>query len=192
MLDDFLVYGRENHAMESVLRMQSVTRWHMLETSSNQSLAAHSANVALLAMVISATASIFYFDPSPDVVAAALVHDIAEVFTGDIPSHMKAHLKGLEEVEQVVVHPIFEVEVNANTRALIKLCDMADAVRYIRKHATDATGTAVYESLHTQMNEKLAHFAEVLQWPEHLVVHVSEHLEKYCHECSGAQISPLA
>jgi len=186
MLNSFLVYGPENHAMESVLRMQSVTRWHMMETSGNQSLAAHTTNVALLAMLIASTAPVFYFDPSSDVAAAALVHDIAEVFTGDIPSHMKAHLTGLEEVEKAVTHPVFIVPVNPSTQALIKLCDMADAVRYIYKHATDATGEAVYESIYEQMIDKLAGYAQKLGWPLHLTDHVRENLEKYCHECCRA------
>lgn len=186
MLNDFLVYGPENHAMESVLRMQSVTRWHMLETSSGQSLSAHSANVALLAMLIASTAPAFYFDPPSDVAAAALIHDIAEVFTGDIPSHMKAHLTGLDKVEEAVIHPVFIVPVNPNTQALIKLCDMADAVRFIWKHATDATGEAVYESIFEQMTDKLTEVSQKHGWPRHLTDHVSESLEKYCHECCRA------
>ena len=186
MLNNFLVYGPENHAMESVLRMQSVTRWHMLETSGNQSLSAHSANVALLAMLIASTAPAFYFDPSSDVATAALTHDIAEVFTGDIPSHMKTHLSGLEEVEKAVTHPIFVVPVSPNTQALIKLCDMADAIRFIWKNATDATGEAVYESIYEQMIDKLAEYSQSLKWPQHLSDHVLENLEKYCHECCRA------
>lgn len=179
----FLAYGEEHHAIESIMRLQAVKRWHMIDTTRTQNLAEHSANVAVLASMIAYTAPNFWFDSHPAVAMAALIHDIAEAFTGDIPSHTKRHLQGIKELEDEMVHPVFRlaVEINDNSKALIKLCDLADGIRFIRLHGVDMTASHAQEGLEDQL---IAKFDLLMAegWPEHIVGHVRQHVMFYAYE----------
>jgi hypothetical protein len=178
----FLAYGPDRHAVETVMRLHSVKRWHMIDTTRQQTLAEHSANVALLALVVSRTAPINYFDTFAAVAAYALVHDVAESFTGDIPTHTKREISGVADLEEMVTHVAFDIRVNANTRRLVKLCDLADGIRFIRLHGVDLTAEHAKEGLEEQLLEKFTDAERDLEWPEHLVAHVKNHLFFYAYE----------
>ena len=181
--DDFLAYGPEHHAIESVMRLQAVKRWHMIDTTRTQNLAEHSANVAVLAAMIAYTAPNFWFDSHAAVAMAALVHDIAEAFTGDIPSHTKRYLTGVKELENSVVHTVFKsaAVINEHSKALIKLCDLADGIRFVRLHGVDMTAAHAQEGLEDQI---IAKFDELVAegWPEHVIGHVRQHVMFYAYE----------
>lgn len=180
MLKEFLAYGSEHHALEAVMRLQAVKRWHMIDTTRQQTLAEHSANVAMLAMLIARTAAIEYFDTYTVVAAAALVHDAPEVFTGDIPSHTKRHLTDVNKLECMVAHPHLSVDCNANTKKLIKLCDLADGIRFIRVYGVDITATHAQEGLEGQLMHR---FEEVQKdWPDHLFEHVKSYILFFAYE----------
>ncbi len=181
LLDTFLAYGEEHHAIESVMRLQAVKRWHMLDTTRTQNLAEHSANVAVLAAMIAFTAPNFWFDSHTSIAMAALVHDIAEAFTGDIPSHAKKLLPSVKELEDSVVHPTFKLglEISDRSKALIKLCDLADGIRFIRLHGVDMTAAHAQEGLEDQLIEK---FAALANWPENIIEHVRSHITFYAYE----------
>lgn len=179
-----LAYGPDRHAIETVMRLHSVKRWHMIDTTRQQTLAEHSANVALLAMMIATTSPIFHFATGAIIATYALMHDIPEAFTGDIPTHTKRHLPGLDELEKRVTHPIFRLEVRENDKALVKLCDLADGIRFIRLHGVDLTARHAREGLEAQMEAKLAEVSEILNWPEEVVKHVRNHVMFYAYENS--------
>lgn len=179
-----LTYGSERHAVETVMRIHAVKRWHMIDTTRQQTLAEHSANVALLAMMIAATSPIFMFDTGPVVAAAALVHDIPEAFTGDIPTHTKKHLEGLDDLEESVTHPIFTLEVSGATALLIKICDLADGIRFIRLHGVDLTARHAREGLEAQYHAKIDEARNVQQWSEAVVKHVRDTANFYAYENS--------
>lgn len=150
-IDKHLAYGPEHHAIEAVMRMHSVKRWHMIDTTRNQNLAEHSANVAMLAMTIALTAPLQFFDSPYVIAAAALVHDLPEAFTGDIPTHTKPHLFGLEELEDVVFPFMFRVKISERSQGLLKLCDIADGIRFIRLHGVDGTAKHAMKGLEEQL-----------------------------------------
>lgn len=180
----FLAYGPERHTVETVMRLHAVKRWHMIDTTRQQTLAEHSANVALLAMMIARTAPIEYFDTWAVVAAAALVHDLEEAFTGDIPTHTKKHLQGLSGLEDSVRHPAFNVGVNGNTKNLIKLCDLADGIRFVRLHGVDLTAEHAKEGLEDQLLERFYVAEHDLKWSEHLLQHVRNQVMFYAYEVS--------
>jgi hypothetical protein len=181
--NSFLAYGEEHHAIESVMRLQAVKRWHMIDTTRTQNLAEHSANVAVLAAMIAYTSPNFWFDSHGAVAMAALVHDIAEAFTGDIPSHTKKHLSGIDNLERSVVHPIFKLGavINDHSKALIKLCDLADGIRFVRLHGVDMTASHAQEGLEDQI---MAKFEELSSggWPPCVLNHVRDHVMFYAYE----------
>jgi hypothetical protein len=181
--DDFLAYGKEYHAIESVMRLQAVKRWHMIDTTRTQNLAEHSANVAVLAAMIAFTAPSFWFDDHSAIAMAALVHDIAEAFTGDIPSHTKRYLSDVKELEQSVIHPVFKlgITINDHSKALIKLCDLADGVRFIRLHGVDMTASHAQEGLEDQIITKFDQLTTG-GWPSNIIDHVRQHVMFYAYE----------
>ncbi len=179
-----LAYGPDRHAIETVMRLHSVKRWHMIDTTRQQTLAEHSANVALLAMMIAATSPIFQFATGAVIATYALMHDIPEAFTGDIPTHTKQHLLGLNDLEASVTHPIFQLKVRENDKALVKLCDLADGIRFIRLHGVDLTARHAREGLEAQMALKLDEVSSILGWPDDVVKHVRNNVMFYAYENS--------
>jgi hypothetical protein len=164
------------------MRVQAVKRWHMIETTRQQTLAEHQCNVALLAAMIARTAPIDFFDAFTVVAFAALVHDLPESFTGDVPSHTKKYLTGLEELEKQVSHPAFNVSCSVNSRMLLKMCDLADGIRFIRLHGVDMTATHAQEGLEDQYMERFRVAKEDLEWPAHVIEHVQHNTTFYAYE----------
>ncbi len=184
MLNKFLAYGPERHALEAVMRAQAVKRWHMIDTTRSQNLAEHSANVAMLAMLISMTAPIEFFDTYTYVGAVALMHDLPEAFTGDIPSHTKKLLHGVDELEKTVTPKNFTLERRTSTAMLIKMCDIADGIRFIRLHGVDMTAAHAQEGLEEQILQIFDVAVTGYLWPEHVVNHVKDHIMFYAYERS--------
>lgn len=179
-----LAYGESRHAVETVMRIHAVKRWHMIDTTRQQTLAEHSANVALLAMTIALEAPMHLFGDPFAVATAALVHDIPEAFTGDVPTHTKQCLSGLEELEKEVTHPNFDITTTANQRMLIKICDLADGIRFIRLHGVDLTARHAREGLEVQFQEKFIVAADNLHWPSGAISLVRSMTTFYAYENS--------
>lgn len=175
----FLAYPPEFHALEAIMRMQAVKRWHMIETTRVQTLAEHSCNVALLAGYIARTAPHSFFDAFTKVTFAALVHDIPESFTGDIPSHTKRFIKGIDDLEDAVTPPAMGVSCSLETVRMIKMCDLADGIRFIRLHGVDQTAFHAQQGLERQLSKK---FEEANHWPVEVFDFVMKKLMIYTHE----------
>lgn len=184
MLDEFLAYGEQYRPLETVMRMHAVKRWHMIDTTRQQTLAEHSANVAMLAGLVARTAPINWFDTASLVIAAALHHDCPESFTGDIPSHTKKFLLGADAIEYVVACVEFDYSINEHTRALIKLCDIADGIRFIRLYGIDLTARHAQEGLEAQFHKKFHEVIKELGWCEDVVAHLRGTLLFYAYERS--------
>jgi hypothetical protein len=178
--DIFSAYGTDRRGLETVMRLHAVKRWHMIDTTRQQTLAEHSANVALLTYFIAKTSPINHFDNPMAVAVAALVHDAAEAFTGDIPSHTKRMIMGVDELERIVSSAIFDVEVGENSRILVKLCDLADGIRFVRLHGVDLTALHAREGLEEQLQKKYLVIKDI--WPAELFDHVYEQIHFYAYE----------
>lgn len=155
---EFLAYG-DRHELETVMRMHSVKRWHMIDTTRVQTMAEHTANVAMLVFIlVNKFPWLMTDDPRPNTFAvmAALVHDLAESFTGDIPTHTKRHLNGLQALEDEVVPQMFQFTWTESVSLLVKLCDLADGIRFIRLHGVDGTARHAREGLEKQFAERRA------------------------------------
>ncbi len=174
----FCAYDESMSGLETVMRLHSVKRWHMIDTTRQQTLAEHSANVALLVFYIVKTSPTFFFDSPESAAVSALVHDLAEAFTGDIPSHTKKYLSGVDELESRLLNPVFDTETSVDTQTLIKMCDLADGIRFIRLHGVDLTAVHAREGLEAQLRKK---FNEC-EWPERVHQHVWDLIRFYAHE----------
>lgn len=184
MLSKFLAYGNKRHTLESIMRVQAVKRWHMIDTTRTQNLAEHSANVAMLAMLVALTAPIEFFDDPVHVAVVGLLHDLPEAFTGDIPSHTKKMLGGIDTLEKLVTPHEFTLETRASTAMLVKMCDIADGIRFIRLHGVDMTAAHAQEGLEDQILKIFESAKQGHHWPEHVIAHVKDHIMFYAYERS--------
>lgn len=180
----FYAYGKERAGIEAVMRLHAVKRWHMIDTTRQQTLAEHSANVAVLAFYIAKSAPGMFFGPSADVATYALLHDMAEVFTGDIPSHTKTELQGIQELEDDTLPVLFRIEHSPNTRILVKMCDLADGIRFIRLHGVDVTATHAKLGLERQLRIWEQKAQIVVCWPLEVYRHVFNATWFYAYEYS--------
>lgn len=176
-MDDFRVDTDIESGLEAVTRFQSIRRWHMIDTTRSQSIGEHSANVALLAYHIAIYAPGGYFGSASSVLAPALFHDLPEVFMGDIPTHTKKYLTGVKELEERLTPVEFKYEANENVNLLIKLCDLADGIRFIEKYGVDRVAIFAMDGLRAQLGNKLLHARAI--WPEHVYELVNNKLQTY-------------
>lgn len=177
MVHQFYVEQYGDLPIEAIVRAQSVKRWHMIDTTRIQSIAEHSANVATLAYYISISSPQGYFGSPADAALCGLLHDISEAFTGDIPSHTKRELQGVDSLEDRLTPVVLTQKPNNDLALLIKLCDLADGIRFISAHGTDSTAKWAHDGLQEQLNMKM----ELAQksWPEHVYDHVIAKIAKY-------------
>lgn len=182
-------YGEGKAQIETVMRFHAVKRWHMIDTTRQQTLAEHSANVAALAFGISATCPEAYFGSPKELLAAALFHDMEEVFVGDIPSHTKPYLQpDLEKLEVRLLPRVWQIHAGSrDAKYLIKLCDLADGIRFIRLHGVDVTARHAREGLEEQLSAMATVITRNkgvggLNWPQEVYKHVMEWIMFYAYE----------
>ena len=180
MPHDFYVKPDGDLVIEAIVRSQSVKRWHMIDTTRTQSIAEHSANVALLAYYISISSPEGYFGSPAAAALAGLLHDLPEAFTGDIPSHTKKELEGIDELEHHLIPKLLEREIDEKLAGLIKLCDLAEGIRFIQVHGDDRTARWARAGLHKQLTDRGVALMD--EWPRHVFDHVVAKIDYYIHE----------
>lgn len=180
---EFYAYPDGHRDLEAVMRFHAVKRWHMIDTTRTQTIAEHSANVGLLAFTLAKKAPGMFFGPAVHFAAYGLLHDLGEVFTGDVPSHTKRHILGLDQLEEQVLPATFIEKMEPQAKLLIKLCDLVDGIRFIRLHGVDLTAQHAREGLERQLHERITE-AENRHWPPHVLEYVRSQIVFYAYEGS--------
>lgn len=67
---------------------------------------------------------------------------------------------------------------------LIKMCDIADGIRFIRLHGVDMTAAHAQEGLEDQIIKIFDSAAAEYHWPTHVMDHVKEYIMFYAYERS--------
>lgn len=118
-LIDFLMNGAD------------VKRFHTVNTLNTESVGHHSHGVAVIC---------FLFDPEPskELLTAALFHDLAEQFTGDIPSPAKRELgigKDVSDLEIDILRRsgVFMPALSDENARVLKLADIAHGMLFCLK-----------------------------------------------------------
>ena len=101
-----------------ISRMKYITRWSLMRNSVSENIQEHSHMVAVLAHALGVIRrDVFHRPCNPDAcAAAALFHDAAEIFTGDLPTPIKYHTPAIRDAYRQV-----------ETEATEKLLDMLPA-----------------------------------------------------------------
>lgn len=142
--------------LEIMLRLPSIMRWQIVRVYKNQSVAEHSYRVWLLAThLYDAVFTTPHNSFERELVQHwALLHDVDEVLTGDIPSTVKTLL---EEVQPGIVQRFTDrVMVDlptasearagiANTVAglLVKIADNVEAILYLQENGMGDTAPVI-------------------------------------------------
>lgn len=150
------------------LRIGDVPRWSIVPMTRQQSVAEHSYNVWLITRVLY---DILYPTPHNSMERAltleyALVHDLAEVVTGDIPSPAKrviedeapGLLNKLEEKSLQFIYPdavkLIRGAQNTPGQAIVKLADCVEALVFVSKFGTDKEAAmGVKKAMWKHLNE---------------------------------------
>jgi 5'-deoxynucleotidase YfbR-like HD superfamily hydrolase len=129
-MTDFAEITGSADPLISAYRSLDVKRYHTQGDVPGQSLADHSGRVALLIMMI-------WPEARPQVTQYALVHDIGEKSTGDMPYTTKlvmppAAMDAVDTLEAEFVHDFLgiHIEITEDEKMMVKVCDYLELMLY--------------------------------------------------------------
>lgn len=129
-MTDFAEITGSADPLISAYRSLDVKRYHTQGDVPGQSLADHSGRVALLVMMI-------WPEARPQVTQYALVHDIGEKSTGDMPYTTKlvmppAAMDVVDTLEAEFVHDFLgiHIEITEDEKMMVKVCDYLELMLY--------------------------------------------------------------
>lgn len=135
------------------LRMQQVKRYAICHTHRDQSVAEHTLGVVVIARYLADVES--DGDLVNDVTTYALIHDVNEIFTGDIPSSFKRvlrqHYPGISELMDGPKPPKI-------VEQIVKFADYIEAVYYLREFS----GSRLANSILNDIKAKFSEFYDAL------------------------------
>ena len=160
--------GPTKLTLQDLLRAQHVKRWHIVNTSREQTLAEHQYNVTTIALALyNSLVGVDLVINAGEICVltlAALYHDAPEVRTGDIPTPSKRlirHFGGAElfdNIENLINPDIpFIGKPHSGVRSLnnfIVMADHIDAAYWIREHAVGARAREVADKCWQNMEDK--------------------------------------
>src|SRR5574340_903145 len=124
------------------LRASHVKRWHIVETTKQQTVAEHSYNVWVFAEAICDVENINCEHTRCQVIEYALHHDLPEVVLGDVPTPSKA-LVNMKRVE-IDIYPR-AAPPNDLVRDIVKLADVMDAILFLALYGVGKHAALVRE-----------------------------------------------
>ena len=163
--------------LKDLARSGHVTRWHMVRTQRQQTLAEHHYLVTMIARAMLQRIAIHEV-PQADLLALlnyTLLHDTPELLLGDIPTPTKRKLvellggaDPLAELE-IIVSPEYRAakeQINDTYLARVaKLADLADAIVFLSQEGMGSHASVVHQKLLSQFAEAVE--TAVHDYPSH-------------------------
>lgn len=137
-------------------RMQHVSRWHIVPMIREQTVASHSAMVAILAFSF---AKILGHELTVNDIMYALTHDAGEIVVGDrppTPKSLTGYGSDSHKAAEVRVRAALGVTSspsNEISACIIKLADLVDAARWSTENAYTPHGKRVAQVLRRKVSE---------------------------------------
>ena len=126
-----------------LLDCQYVSRWSMVGTDKESNVASHSFNVAMIAVAIySRIPPEFQAHSYAEVSWYALIHDVREAYTGDIPTPTKEKMRKAGFDPDMIDPASEEDELPAPQflRTVTKVADLVENAAFISEHGIGARG----------------------------------------------------
>jgi 5'-deoxynucleotidase YfbR-like HD superfamily hydrolase len=161
--------------LTDLLHLSHVPRWTITPMSKPQSVAEHSFRVGVIAVEIfrrleryTAPHTPHYFAVNSEglVMRWAMIHDVAEAYTGDIPSPLKSKLRdrgvNIDAIDfELCPWLSFEEESMPKiVKVIVKLADSIEALSWVMaygdgaKNLYDNTGAKIEDSLYVRIIEE--------------------------------------
>lgn len=141
--------------IDKALDAQHVKRWTLVATDAESNVASHSFNVAVIAIAIwQAMYNKIHISES-ELCYHALLHDVDEVFTGDIPTPTKVALRK-NGVEPNALFPgQGEDRPPEEMYRIIKLADLIDNWFFISQHGSGVRAALAAEEVRTRLDDAI-------------------------------------
>ena len=146
------------------LRLSAVKRWGIVEMSRQQSVAEHSYNVTLIALnLVGASVGHKGFSKEDEslLLTLCLVHDMPEVFSGDIPSTIKGAFKEELDDWETTSFPAFSAtnasvhKRNPNIKLVIKVADIMEGIIFAERYCIDIRKGRIIAGLYADIDRFL-------------------------------------
>ena len=132
------------------LRLMQVKRYAICHVNRDQSVAEHSYNVMLIAVELAQETR--DFDVIQEVTSYAMVHDMEEIYTGDIPSGFKKRLRAECPAVTELLNGIYTAP--DSIKAIVKLADYLEAMYYLREFGGSRIADQVLEDITRNFHEE--------------------------------------
>jgi len=134
--------------INDILRASGVTRWHIVRTVRPQSLAEHTFDVVFIARAIAKIAGVDDYE----IIKAALLHDLDEIITGDIPTPTKKRARDNGWELNDLYEKVTGRELSEDESLIIQLADKMADLYWLWLHALGPHSNQVYEQMAEQFN----------------------------------------
>lgn len=149
--------NKHNVPIARMLDCHVTKRWTLCATSVESTVASHSFNVAAIAMAIAREMMTTFGITEQEICYWAMMHDVEETITGDIPSPFKAKLKdagvdieGLAETKgEVPDAPSLVAEI-------VKIADLIESVIFIQRYGVGTRARSGWEETRRRADEAIA------------------------------------
>ena len=147
--------------LQDVMRLSNIKRWSIVEMSRPQSVAEHSYNVAIIAMNIAKRHGAVLRCIEGGLLGWALMHDLTELVTGDVPTPHKSRLLRPEAEKEM-----FPKFVNCKdgtsqlTREIVKVADLLDAYQFADKFMVDSRRVGILITMMERLLEAIGRMDE--------------------------------
>ena len=135
--------------INDILRASGVTRWHIVRTVRPQSLAEHTFDVVMIARAVAKIAGVDDYE----IIKAALLHDLDEIITGDIPTPTKQKARDNGWELNDLYKTVTGRELSPDESLIIQLSDKMADLHWLWLHALGPHSNRVYEVMAEQYNE---------------------------------------
>lgn len=138
--------------IQDILRASGVTRWHIVRTTKEQSLAEHLFDVMMIARTIAKVAGV---QNDVEIMKAAIVHDLDEIITGDIPTPTKQKARNRGWDLNTLYKNVTGRRLQAHEEKIIKLADIIADIYWLRLHGIGEHAMMVQAELGERLAEEV-------------------------------------
>lgn len=158
------------------LRLSGISRWAIIDVYREQSVAEHSYNVMWIAQYFCEVVFVDRVESEQATLSNmamrwALMHDLGEVYTGDIPATFKNKIREEAEVyedDHVPEVGLTRKMIPREVLAIVKVADVMEAILYCKEFVADHDKEKVLEFLHKDLAARFSEAKEVLSHEEYM------------------------